>query len=196
MPVNIGDKPDADFSQPIELMKSCHRRIERFLQTLKKIGQRRELDAQHAAALRTAIDYFKSAGPRHNEDEEVSLFPALAASTDAAVAAAMLRMRQLAEEHAAAEKLHHQIDELAEAWLKSGKISDSDRRAFQVAVDSLISMYTPHIAMEENDIFPLAAKVLDSSTLQNIGTQMRSRRAENPGREGSRCAQRRQQYPS
>lgn len=177
-------------------MKSCHRRIERFLQTLKKIGQCRELDAQHAEALRKAIDYFKSAGPRHNEDEDVSLFPALAASADAAGAAAMQRMRQLAEEHAAAEKLHHRIDELAETWLKSGKISDTHRREFQGAVETLISIYTPHIAMEETDIFPLAAKVLDSSTLLNIGDQMRSRRADNPGREGRRCAQRRQQYPS
>ena len=196
MPVNIGDKPDADFTQPIELMKSCHRRIERFLRTLKKVGQCRELDAQHAAALRTAIDYFKSAGPRHNEDEEASLFPALAASTDAAAVAAMQRMRQLAEQHAAAEELHHRIEEIAEAWLKSEEISDPHRREFQMAVETLISMYTPHIAMEENDIFPLAAKVLDSRTLLNIGDQMRSRRADNPGREGSRCAQRRRNYPS
>ncbi len=30
MPVNIGDKHQADFSQPIELMMDCHRRIESF----------------------------------------------------------------------------------------------------------------------------------------------------------------------
>jgi len=191
MPVNIGDKPQADFNQPIELMMDCHRRIERFLLALQKIGRVAELDAEHRAALRTALDYFKLAGPRHNEDEEVSLFPALAASGDVAATEAMTRMRQLAEEHAAAEKLHHRIDALSEAWLKNGKIINRDRQEFQRTVDTLISIYTPHIAMEEHDIFPLAAKLLRQETLIGIGEQMRSRRAANPGREGSRCSHRR-----
>ena len=94
MPVNIGDKPQADFSQPIELMMDCHRRIERFLLALEKIGHAGALDVQHRAALRTALDYFKLAGPRHNEDEEATLFPALAASGDVAATEAMARMRQ------------------------------------------------------------------------------------------------------
>lgn len=196
MPISIGDKPQADFTQPIELLMDCHRRIERFLLVLEKIGHVGELNASHQAALRTSLDYFKLAGPRHNQDEEASLFPALAASGDPAAAQAIAPMRQLADEHAAAEKFHRQIDELAEAWLKTGKISEADRRQYQLAVETLISIYTPHIAVEEKDIFPLAAKLLDSRTLLNIGEQMRSRRTDHPGREGSRCAQRRRQYLS
>lgn len=191
MPVNIGDKPQADFSQPIELMMDCHRRIERFLLALEKIGRTGALDMQHRAALRTALDYFKLAGPRHNEDEEASLFPALAASGDIAATEAVTRMRQLAEEHAEAEKLHHRIDELGEAWLKSGKMIDEDQEEFRRTVESLIRIYTPHIAMEEQDIFPLAARLLRRETLIGIGEQMRSRRAANPGREGSQCSRRR-----
>ncbi len=196
MPVNIGDKPQADFNRPIELMMDCHRRIERFLLVLRKIGHAGKLDARLGSALRTALDYFKLAGPRHNEDEEASLFPALAACDNAAVAAAMLRMRRLAEEHATAEKLHRLIDELGEAWLKAGKISAEDRRKFQHAVETLIGIYTPHIAMEEHEIFPLAAQLLPPEKLIGIGEQMRARRAANPGREGSRCSQRRRKSSS
>ncbi len=191
MPVNIGDKPQADFSQPIELLMDCHRRIERFLLILRKIGHDGEMDVQHHTALRTALDYFKRAGPRHNEDEETSLFPALAATGDVAAVEAMARIRQLTEEHAAAEKLHRRIDELGEAWLKTGHIVDTDRRECQNAVEALISMYTPHIAMEEHDIFPLAARLLRPEILIGIGEQMRSRRAANPGRASSHCSQRR-----
>lgn len=190
MPVNIGDKPQADFSHPIELLIDCHRRIEQFLLALQIIGDAGKLDAQHRAALRIALDYFKLAGLRHNEDEEASLFPALADSGDAAAAEAMSHMRQLADEHAMAEKFHHRIDELGETWLKVGKISDEDRKEYQRAVETLISLYTPHIAMEEHKIFPLASKVLKSSDLANIGDQMRARRIANPGRDGSNCSER------
>ena len=40
MAVNLGDKPLAGFGEPIEMMKDCHRRIEHFLNVLRKVEGR------------------------------------------------------------------------------------------------------------------------------------------------------------
>ena len=42
MPITIGAKPTGGFSNPIELLSDCHRRIERFLAVLVTV-------ARHAA---------------------------------------------------------------------------------------------------------------------------------------------------
>lgn len=39
MAVNLGEKPLATFSEPIEMLKDCHRRIEHFLGVLRKVEQ-------------------------------------------------------------------------------------------------------------------------------------------------------------
>jgi hemerythrin-like domain-containing protein len=193
MPVNIGDKGQADFTQPIELLMDCHRRIERFLTILQKVSQCKELDAEHREALHTSLDYFNLAGPRHNQDEEASLFPALISSGKAPVVASLDRLQQLADEHTTTESLHHRIAILGEAWLSAGHITDVNLTELRSLIEQLIAIYTPHIAMEEREIFPLASKALSAGELARIGEQMRARRAVNPGREGSRCSQRRRQ---
>ncbi len=195
MAVNIGDKPLADFADPLGLMVDCHRRIERFLLALQQLARSGELDDAGFAALGTALDYFVRASPRHNEDEEYSLFPALLATGVAAgnaeAAMALARIDQLKNDHKVAEDLHHQLDELGRAWLVARAISPPDLLNFQKLADRLASIYAPHIAMEERDVFPVAARVLAPQTLASIGEQMRARRAADPGREGSRCAVRR-----
>ncbi len=39
MPITIGAKPAGDFSNPLELLSDCHRRIERFLAVLVKVAR-------------------------------------------------------------------------------------------------------------------------------------------------------------
>ena len=80
MPVTLGGPPQASFEQPLALLSDCHRRIERFLDVLLRITKTRsggELDEEHSSALLTALEYFRSAAPKHTEDEESSLFPRL-----------------------------------------------------------------------------------------------------------------------
>lgn len=194
MVVNIGDKPQADFSQPIELMMDCHRRIERFLSSLAKVSRISSgdpLDEAHREALRTALDYFTQAGPRHNQDEETSLFPALKELQNAEIQAAVIKMAELAGEHRHAEQIHKRIDDLGRRWLAEGRISPDELHEFGGLMDQLIKLYEPHIAMEEREIFPLAARMLAPQTIAGIGEQMRQRRVVNPGREGSACSKRR-----
>ena len=190
MPVSVGQGPQPDFDHPIELMMDCHRRIEKFLDVLDRVAVKNELDSERRRALRTALNYFQSAGPRHNHAEEGDLFPALSAFGGAA-ARLVEKMDQLAAEHRLAEQMHKRLNQLGRKWLKSRRISAADMAEFRLLVERLMNFYAAHIATEENDVFPMAAAVLSSETLRQIGRNMRARRIENPGRSGSRCARRR-----
>jgi hemerythrin-like domain-containing protein len=190
MPVSVGQGPQPDFDHPIELMMDCHRRIEKFLDVLDRVAAKNELDAEHRRALRTALNYFNSAGPRHNHDEEGDLFPALSAFGGAA-ARLVEKMDRLAAEHRMAEEMHARLNQLGRKWLKSRRLSEVDLAEFRILIERLMNFYAAHIATEENDVFPMAAAVLSPETLRQIGQNMRARRIENPGRHGSRCARRR-----
>ncbi|HEV2691229.1 MAG TPA: hemerythrin domain-containing protein, partial [Bryobacteraceae bacterium] len=83
MPIQIGQKKESDFSDPLGLLSDCHRRIERFLGVLIRICQKRNggtMAADERQALETALTYFRNAAPKHTADEEDSLFPRMRAS--------------------------------------------------------------------------------------------------------------------
>ena len=195
MVVNIGDRPQADFSQPLELLRDCHRRIEKFLGALQKVaeaGQTGPLDEAHRTALRTALDYFQYAAPRHNEDEEVSLLEALVEAGRPETPAAMNTIQRLAGDHRRMREIHRRIDDLGRRWLAQGGLGSAERCEWAELVEALGRLYPPHIAVEEQELFPTAARILDRAALDKIGQQMHQRRRANPGRPDSRCAARRQ----
>jgi Hemerythrin HHE cation binding domain len=80
MPVTIGAKTSPDFSNPIDLLIDCHRRIERFLTVLVKVAEQAKgglMTKEQSRECEQALDYFRNAAPRHTADEEESLFPRL-----------------------------------------------------------------------------------------------------------------------
>jgi len=88
MAVQIGAKPDSGFDDPIGMLTDCHRRIEQFLEILVVVAhraQRRALNDEESAAVRSALDYFRIGGQRHTADEELSLFPRLREAAGTAV---------------------------------------------------------------------------------------------------------------
>ena len=81
MPVVIGAAQNG-FTNPIGLLSDCHRRIDRFLKTLEAVADHGGvLDAPCRKALQTALEYFRSAAPRHTADEEEDLFPCFASES-------------------------------------------------------------------------------------------------------------------
>lgn len=194
MPVQLGDTPQADFHQPLRLMMDCHRRIERFLDVLIRVLDARSdqpLDDEQRRALETALNYFRSAGPQHNQDEEQSLFPRMRASSDPAVARALARVEELERDHETARHAHDRVDELGRQWLAEGRITPPAAAEMHELLTRLRSHYQQHIRTEDEDIFPLASRVLTDHDLAEIGREMKHRRQEKPGRAGSRCAARR-----
>jgi len=196
MPVNLGTTGQPDFDQPIELMMDCHRRIEHFLGVLQKVAARypdQPLDSQGREALETTLNYFRSAAPRHTADEEQSLFPRMRRLDRPQVKQAMAEIDRLESDHRKAEAAHARLDELGRQWLDDGTLTGESLAEFRGLLDELATAYGEHIPIEDESVFVLAKRTLSDEQLQAVGQEMKQRRIDDPGRPGSRCAERRQE---
>ena len=72
--------PPAGFDDPLEMLLGCHRRIEKQLDTLKRLRahvEERGVDPEASSAAQSLLRYFMKAATSHHEDEEKDLFPLL-----------------------------------------------------------------------------------------------------------------------
>ncbi len=177
MPVQIGMKA-SHFSDPTGLMSDCHRRIEMFLGALRAAAgfAGRELSPDEQRSLDAALRYFREAAPKHNADEEESLFPRLRSLPQAEVQAALADMARLEREHRWAAPLHEEIDRLGQQWLAEGRLAPDEARAFQSVIGQLQSMYRVHIEFEDKLLFPLAARLLPRAQQDQVAQEMEARR--------------------
>src|SRR5579871_576381 len=113
MPVQIGAKAHS-FSDPTELLSDCHRRIEMFLGSLRRVADLidRPLTEEARSALESALRYFREAAPKHTADEEESLFPRLRRTHSHEIQAALATLDTLEDDHRKAEALHAEVDAL------------------------------------------------------------------------------------
>lgn len=177
MPVQIGT-PAHSFSDPTGLLSDCHRRIEMFLGSLQSIAPflADSPVTEVRAALETSLRYFRNAAPKHNADEEESLFPRLRQNADPRAQSVLSKLAALEEEHRWAAPLHEEIDRLGSKYLSSGPLSAAEADVFRSAVERLASMYREHIALEDEVVFPCAAEVLSPQDKAAIGAEMARRR--------------------
>jgi uncharacterized protein (DUF2249 family)/hemerythrin-like domain-containing protein len=182
MPIRLGAAPAHSFDEPLELLSECHRRIEQFLGVLRKVAQVAgdALDAPQRQAVEAALTYFRTAAPRHNEDEECSLFPLLRACPGPDVRAAFDAIDSLESDHHHATPLHEEVDRLYRRWLDAGSLPEADRRKLARLLEELTEMYRRHIEVEDRRIFPLAAGALDGEQLRRVGAEMAQRRGLTP----------------
>ena len=183
MPIQIGQKPESDFAQPLGLLSDCHRRIEMFLGVLNRVaadGKGRRLNPEQQAAFENALRYFRDAAPKHTADEEQSLFPRLRSSQYSLAVTTLDSLTALEADHAAAARDHDLVDSLGRKWIDSGLLSDGEYGALGEALHRLSAMYAHHIVVEDSELFPLAARVLRPEELASIGEEMAARRT--PGR--------------
>lgn len=176
MPVQIGAKPDSGFDNPIGMLTDCHRRIEHFLAILVLVADRgsgRALDAEESAAVRAALEYFRTGGQRHNADEELSLFPRLRA---AAGESALDEIASLESDHRDAARVHDAVETLYESWMETGALAESHRQQLVSMTRRLKRLYEEHIRLEEQVVFPRAARLLNHQSLADIGNEFRARR--------------------
>jgi len=177
MPIQIGAK-SSTFSDPTGLLSDCHRRIETFMRTLSTAAEfeGRRLNDDEYRALNTALQYFRDAAPKHNADEEESLFPRLRSLPDAEVQRALADVDRLEQEHRWATPLHMEVDRLGQQWLANGELGRREADDFQVAVRRLATMYRTHIEIEDSVLFPLARRVLLPTQTAEIAAEMAKRR--------------------
>lgn len=179
MPVTIGAKPSPDFDNPIALLSDCHRRIEHFLAVLIRVvteAAGKPISDEQSRALERSLEYFRNAAPRHTADEEESLFPRLRESNSPEVQSALLEVEKLEADHERAAKWHEEVDDLCNKWLSAHQLGQSDTERLRTALAGLDELYRHHIALEDNQLFPVAAAVLSSSDVTKIGSEMAQRR--------------------
>jgi hemerythrin-like domain-containing protein len=179
MPIFIGGKPESDFTNPIGMLGDCHRRIVRFLHVLVQLAAQKQdgpLTSEEGALLSTSLRYFREAAPKHTADEEESLFPRLRRLDTADIDPILARIESLEQDHECADRSHVEIDRLGRSWLAHGQLSDQDASQFRSLADQLERLYRHHIGVEDNEVFPFAARGLAPEEQHAIGNEMAARR--------------------
>jgi hemerythrin-like domain-containing protein len=169
------DSPAAGFEVPLEMLAACHGRVERQCETMLRLVPHLIANGPDQAAREAAqnvMRYFDTSAKHHHADEEQDLFPAL---LQAAPEAGLAPLRELI----AALKAQHRELELAWGELR-GKLEGVCRGTVRDLnageVERLVELYRLHIAREESELLPLAARLLGEAQLDVVGRAMRLRR--------------------
>ncbi len=179
MPVTIGTAANT-FANPIGLLSDCHRRIEGFLQALLTVTAEAQgggsLDAEHRQALEASLKYFLHAAPKHTADEEEDLFPMLRELDRPDLSRILEHVDRLEHDHRTAVEWHREVDEIGGRWLRQDHLTQKETARLRELLISLSDLYTAHIAIEEQEVFPIAQEALSGAEKTSIGRRMASRR--------------------
>ena len=177
--IQIGAPLARDFSDPLGVLSDCHRRIERFLGGLLQVVRQAAggvMTREEREALEGGVRYFREAAPKHTADEEESLFPRLRLSKDPAALDVLRIVDALEVDHRTAMQDHARMEQLATSWITAGRLSAESTRRLGEALGRLDLLYRRHIAIEDGEVFPSAARMLDAASLGAIGAEMACRR--------------------
>jgi hemerythrin-like domain-containing protein len=169
------DTPAAGFEVPLEMLSACHGRVERQCQTLLRLVPYFAANGPDQAAREAAqnvMRYFDTSARHHHADEEEDLFPALLQS---APDTELARLRGLID------ALRAQHRELEQAWGQlrwklEGILLGTKPELDADEVGRLVELYRSHIAREEEELLPLAGRLLGEAQLDAVGRAMRLRR--------------------
>ncbi|CAD5366797.1 Hemerythrin domain-containing protein [Rubrivivax sp. A210] len=167
--------PAVGFEVPLEMLAACHGRVQLQCETLLRLIahlQSHGSDRPAQEAARAVMRYFDTAAHHHHEDEEQDLFPALL-ETMAGSDAVCLRdlTASLCTDHRALERRWATLRQKLEAVAAgtASALTDAD-------VSGFVQLYQLHIAREEDELLPMAARLLSATELDRIGLAMRKRR--------------------
>lgn len=166
----------AGFDEPLEMLLGCHRRIEKQLETLKRLRthlEDRGVDAEASIAAQNVLRYFAEAAANHHADEEIDLFPLLEARIDdegERQRFVAFRERLLADHRA-----------LEAAWQRLRRplegIADGLRRTLPAQdVQGFVDTYAHHILTEETSLKEFFDRWLGDDDRRTLGRAMAARR--------------------
>jgi len=165
---------------PLALLSACHERVGRQCATLRRLTAHvaeHGADAAAQAAAGSVLRYFDTAAVHHHSDEEEDLFPALIESMAGSDAYCL---------HALVDGLTQEHRQLEAAWrglhgplqaVSAGQPADLDADR----VDAFCNLYAAHIQREEDELLPMAARLLDDHALADMSRAMRARRGGEAG---------------
>ena len=167
--------PAASTEAPLEMLAACHTRIERQCETMKRLASH---VAQHGAddeartAASSLMRYFDTAAIQHHQDEEDDLFPALLESMAGSDPVCIREMTEgLAADHRVLEASWRRLRQVLE------RIAAGEPAALPSdEVDAFASLYERHLRIEEEELLPMAERLLTDDDITRIGRAMRERR--------------------
>ena len=165
----------ADFEKPLELLAACHDRIEMQCEALRNLVGHLPVygcDAQAQQAASNVMRYFDGAGRHHREDEELDLFPLLAAAAKGQNAERIALL---------VDQIRREYKGIEQTWLDLRDALESIAHGENAPLDGekarrFCGTYRAHIAMEEAELFPLAEMLLKAGDLAALGKSMAARR--------------------
>ena len=169
--------PPAGFDDPLEMLFGCHRRIEKQIETLKRLRahlQSKGIDAEASAAAESVLRYFRKAAVDHHEDEEKDIFPMLEARiADPGEGARFRELRERLEaDHRTLEstwtRIRKPLEGIAEGLMRA--IAETD-------VHALALGYAEHIRAEETTLREFVERWLGPRDLEALGRSMAARRS-------------------
>lgn len=167
--------PSVGFEVPLEMLAACHGRIEHQCTILRRLVPhlaRHGADGEARSAAARVMRYFDSSALQHHADEERDLFPALIESMAGSDAVCL---RELLDGLAADHRELEARWRIVRAPLE--RVVAGESVALEAAdVESLVGLYERHIAREEQELLPMAARLLSDDDLGRIGRAMRERR--------------------
>jgi hemerythrin-like domain-containing protein len=163
------------FDQPLAVLKHCHDRIRKQLDTLDKLLQHlpaHGADDQAKQAASAVRRYFNEAAPLHHEDEEIDLLPTLeltASGEDAMMLQRLLPriLKQHVQMGQQWSKLDKQLTDIASG--AAANLSGLDVKQFR-------EIYADHMHAEENHIAPMAKRIFSDVQMAKLGAAMQQRR--------------------
>lgn len=167
--------PSAGTEAPLEMLAACHSRVERQYATLRRLVPHlaaHGADEEARTAARNVMRYFDTSARQHHADEEEDLFPALIESMAGSDAVCLREMIDgLTTDHRDLETCWRRV-RVVLARVAEGEAAPLPHDD----VESLIGRYERHIALEESELLPMAARLLGDEELARIGRAMRARR--------------------
>jgi hemerythrin-like domain-containing protein len=89
------------------------------------------------------------------------------------------KVRRLESEHGEAGALHDEAEQIYSKWIAQGGLSSSEGSRLLTITEAMQRLYLQHIHVEEDVVFPFAARQLDRNALAEMGSEFKLRRQRN-----------------
>lgn len=160
---------------PLRVLAACHDRARAECAALRRLAERlarhgADRQARHAAA--ALAGDFGACVAQHLADEEAGLFPALIESMAGSDAVCLRELTaSLAAEHRELERLWRALQPRLERVASAGAAALPHDE-----VSAFADLCERHMAREDAELLPMAARLLGDAELDRLGLAMRARR--------------------
>lgn len=165
-------RPDDPFTQ----LERSHRRLKEACDALSIAAHDRDVET-----ISDVCAFFSRQGRRHEEDEELSLFPRLTTSEARTI------IERLSRAHRVHAALHERLERVISGRGEHVEAADSADQApsntrldmwseLEAISEEITGAYREHIAEEEEKLFPIARQLLSKTAIEEIFAEMDARR--------------------